>query len=95
MQHDTGFDLDSTGVIPIQAENDEVALEWGMHVAKWYIDQLYLEFPELIYNWSPVEYACWIESSVPKGCEDCVEEVGIIQARSYPEFSRLKQAMQD
>ena len=66
-----------------------------MQLAKWYADNLYLEYQELNYQWSPVEYACWTETSVPEGSEECVKKIGEIEVNTYPDFIKLKHAMQD
>lgn len=95
IQNDKNFDFESTGVLPIHAKDETAAFQWGKHLAMWYVSKLFLDHSGLTYNWSPDEYACWIETSLPVGCEECISELGEIVVNSYPEFDELKMAMQD
>lgn len=93
-QRDKDFDFESTGVFPIQADKSENAIKWGKCLAKWYLIKLYLEYPGIEYEWSPDCYACWIESEVPKGFEEIVRRIGIIQDNTYPEYVQIKKAFE-
>lgn len=95
VQKDPSFDCEATGILPIRADDETAALQWGKQLAMWYVSKLYLDYPALAHNLSPKGYACWIETSLPQGCEDCVGQVGEVCVNSYPDFDRLKGAMQD
>jgi len=94
IQHDQSFDFESIGVLAINAPNEAAALEWGKHLAAWYVSKLYLDYPELTYNWPPDDCAYWVETSMPEGCENRVKALGEIQFNSYPDFDKLRAAMQ-
>jgi hypothetical protein len=95
IQHDDSFDFDSTGIVPIRGPSEAAAIEWGKCLAKWYLSELYRNHPHLTYEWSPDRYACWIETSVPDGCEEVVRQLGVIDIDSHPSFDHIKRAFQD
>ena len=94
MQHDSGFDFESIGVLAINAPDKAAAREWGKHLAAWYVSKLYLDYPELTYDWPVDDNAYWVETSMPEGCEKRVQALGEIQVQSYPDFDKLRDAMQ-
>lgn len=94
IQHDKSSDFESIGVLAINAAAEGAALQWGKHLAAWYVSRLYVDHPSLTYNWPPDEHAYWIEMSMPEGCEDCVKALGEIPVNTYPDFDKIRDAMQ-
>jgi hypothetical protein len=89
------FDLDSTGILPILATNESAALEWGTSVAKWYLELLYKDHPEMDYSWRPEKYARWIERDVPNGFASTIAKLPVLTPGLLPDFATLKDAMAD
>lgn len=86
---DPDFDFESTGVILIEAENEDDALLWGRTIAFWYLNKLHKNND---YAWRSENYANWVEEENKSTFDEAVLN---IKAGYFPNYVDLKRHLKD